>query len=101
MKTIQKKVYLTNRNSNRKGYILQERNPKTMALVRETLYSYDTVIAVMEKGKITLDSKYWDFSTTTGRHRNEFLCEGIEETRAKIKNGTYKLKEFEQPLRVY
>ena len=42
-------------------------------------------------GKITLDEYYWDYSTTTGKYRNQFLNEGIAETRKKIKAGTYVL----------
>ena len=36
-----------------------------------------------------LDSYYWDYSRTTGKYRNEFLGEGIEETRKKIEDGKY------------
>ena len=54
--------------------------------------SYDTVIAVRdEDGKITLDENSWDYSQTTSRYRNKFLCENTAETRRKIKNGIYKL----------
>lgn len=57
--------------------------------------SYNTVIAVKdEKGNVTLDERYWDYSRTTGKYRNQFLREGITETRKKIKNGTYKLKNL-------
>ena len=40
---------------------------------------------------ITLDENFWDYSTTTGKYRNQFLGEGIEETRKKIVSGEYKL----------
>ncbi|MBQ2176951.1 MAG: hypothetical protein II453_18490 [Alphaproteobacteria bacterium] len=54
--------------------------------------SYDTVIAVKdEDGKITLDENNWDYSTTTARYRNKFLCENTAETCRKIKNGIYQL----------
>ncbi len=54
--------------------------------------SYDTVIAVRdEDGKITLDENSWDYSQTTSRYRNKFLCENTAETRRKIKNGIYQL----------
>ena len=33
----------------------------------------------------------WDYSVTTGKYRNQFLGEGIKETREKIANGTYKI----------
>ena len=54
--------------------------------------SYDTIIAVRdEDGKITLDENMWDYSQTTSRYRNNFLCENTAETRRKIKNGIYQL----------
>lgn len=57
--------------------------------------SYDTVIAKRSKtGEVTLDSKSWNFSKTTGVYRNQFLNEGIAETRKNIKNNTYLLKEL-------
>ena len=55
--------------------------------------SYNSIIAFQDAktGKVTLDEKYWDYSTTTVRYRNQFLGEGINETRKKIKDGTYTL----------
>ena len=54
--------------------------------------SYKSIIAFCSNdGKITLDEYYWDYSTTTGKYRNQFLQEGIAETRKKIKAGTYTL----------
>ena len=38
-----------------------------------------------------LDKRYWNYSKTTSRYRNEFLGETSKETLAKINNGTYKL----------
>ena len=49
------------------------------------------IIVLNKNGKITLDSYYWDYSVTTGKYRNQFLNEGIAETRKKIKEGIYKL----------
>ena len=47
--------------------------------------SYDSVIAFKgDDNKITLDEYYWDYSRTTGVYRNQFLGEGIVNTRAKI-----------------
>jgi hypothetical protein len=51
--------------------------------------SYRSIIAKRSRGKIYLDEYYWDYSRTTGKYRNEFLNEGIAETRAKIKSGEY------------
>jgi len=53
--------------------------------------SYNSVIAVKKDGKIMLDSQYWDYSATTGKYRNQFLGEGIADTRQKIKDGIYVL----------
>ena len=57
--------------------------------------SYDTIIAISdEDGKITLDENNWDYSQTTARYRNNFLCENTAETRRKIKNGIYQLADL-------
>lgn len=54
--------------------------------------SYRSIIAFKPyNGKTQLDEYYWDFSRTTSKYRNEFLNEGIQETRKKIKNKEYKL----------
>lgn len=36
-----------------------------------------------------LDEKYWEYSKTTGRYRNQFLGERYAETKAKIESGEY------------
>ena len=53
--------------------------------------SYDSIIAFKPANgtSITLDSKTWDYSKTTGTYRNQFLGETKKETEVKIKNGTY------------
>lgn len=53
--------------------------------------SYNSVICVIENGVVTLDEYYWDYSKTTGKYRNIFLCETKKETERKIKEGIYKL----------
>lgn len=62
----------------------------------EYFQSYSSVIArkVYTPGGfvlVELDEKYWDYSTTTGKYRNQFLGETKKETLAKIKSGQYKL----------
>ena len=57
----------------------------------EYFQSYDSIIAFNNNGKITLDNNNWDYSRTTSKYRNEFLGEGIAETRAKIESGEYTL----------
>jgi len=56
--------------------------------------SYDSIIVAIKNGKITLDENTWDYSRTTGKYRNEFLGEYIEETRAKIESGEYELQNL-------
>ena len=52
--------------------------------------SYNSNIAFdLGGGKILLDSYYWDYSTTTGKYRNQFLGENKAETRKKIDSGEY------------
>jgi len=51
--------------------------------------SYSSIIAANINGKIYLDSNTWDYSTTTGKYRNQFLGEGIADTRKRIADGTY------------
>ena len=62
---------------------------------RQTFQSYDSVIAVKifweNETEITLDKDTWDYSTTTGKYRNQFLNESKKETQAKIDSGEYKL----------
>ena len=57
----------------------------------EYFQSYKSIIAKKSESKIYLDEYYWDYSTTTGKYRNEFLGEGITETRKKIASGEYVL----------
>jgi len=64
-------------------------------ITTETFQSYDSTIAVIfSSGVVLLDENTWDYSVTTGKYRNEFLGEGIAETRAKIKNGEYILTDL-------
>ena len=58
---------------------------------KEYFQSYNSLIAVKENGKITLDEYYWNYSRTTSKYRNEFLNELTDDTRKKIKDGIYKL----------
>jgi hypothetical protein len=65
---------------------------------KEVFQSYKSIIAERiiwnDRTDITLDKNYWDYSTTTGKYRNQFLGEGIEETRKKIASGEYKLDDL-------
>lgn len=69
------------------------------SLRTEWFQSYDTIIAQIDQatGEVTLDEKNWDYSATTGKYRNQFLGEGIAETRKKIASGEYKLANLNEP----
>lgn len=57
--------------------------------------SYDTIIAKIDKkGSVTLDKEKWNYSSTTSKYRNLFLGEDTKETKEKIKNKIYKLKNL-------
>jgi len=60
----------------------------------ELFLSYGTVIAKRINGKVTLDRVYWEYSRTTGYYRNQFLGEGIADTRKKIASGLYNLSNL-------
>lgn len=55
----------------------------------EIFQSYNSIIAKKENGKVFLDDKYWEYSKTTSKYRNEFLGESTAETREKINSGEY------------
>ena len=58
--------------------------------------SYRSIIAFIDKktGERTLDEYYWDYSRTTSKYRNQFLGEGVADTRSKIQSGEYKLADL-------
>ena len=57
--------------------------------------SYKSIVAKMSHdGQVTLDENYWNYSATTGKYRNQFLAEGIADTRKKIKSGEYILADL-------
>lgn len=63
-----------------------------------TFQSYKSVIARTHyDGRTELDKKYWDYSQTTGKYRNQFLGESKAETQAKIDSGEYILTDLNQP----
>jgi hypothetical protein len=41
-----------------------------------------------------IDKNKWDYSTTTGKYRNQFLGETKKETQAKIDSGEYILTDL-------
>ena len=59
--------------------------------------SYQTMIAkVGDCGAIYLDKNYWDYSTTTGKYRNQFLNMNKSETEKAIIAGKIQLKDLNQ-----
>ncbi len=58
---------------------------------RRWFQSYNSMIICIDHGKVTLDEKYWNYSTTTGKYRNMFLGEERKDTEKKIKEGKYLL----------
>ena len=58
--------------------------------------SYNSIIAFKpnDNRRTQLDAYYWDYSRTTGKYRNQFLNEGIADTRAKIESKEYLLTDL-------
>lgn len=55
---------------------------------REYFQSYDSVIACINaSGNIELDKRYWNYSKTTSKYRNQFLGMTTKEIEAGIKSG--------------
>ena len=55
---------------------------KSIIVMRITAHYRNSVV-------IKLDRDTWDYSTTTGKYRNQFLGETKKETQAKIDSGKY------------
>lgn len=53
--------------------------------------SYGRNIVKISPDGVFLDEKYWNFSKTTGKYRNEFLGEAKKVTDKKTKSGEYTL----------
>lgn len=56
--------------------------------------SYDTIIAIKDGGKLTLDKNYWNYSVTTSKYRNEFTGMNTAETKKAIKDGEIELADL-------
>lgn len=56
--------------------------------------SYSSPIAMRKNGKVYI-FKDWDYSTTTGKYRNDFLNENKKETLEKLKSGEYIAVDFD------
>jgi hypothetical protein len=72
----------------------------------EYFQSYDSIIVMRVPSNVIgnqwevsisgiyLDRTFWDYSTTTGKYRNQFLGETKKETQAKIDSGEYVLTDL-------
>ena len=56
--------------------------------------SYNSPIVMKKNGKVYI-FRNWDYSTTTGKYRNDFLGETKKETLQKLKSGKYIAVDFE------
>lgn len=64
--------------------------------IYKVLYSYDTIICITKGGYIHSLSKFWDFSKTTGKHRNMFLNRTKKELEMLIKEKMTYCSDIEQ-----
>lgn len=68
---------------------------------KSVFQSYDSIIVEIVTfnsgtSETRLDVRYWDYSVTTSKYRNQFLGETKKETQAKIDSGEYKLVDLNQ-----
>lgn len=67
----------------------------------KTVYfqSYNTLVAIVRNGKVTIDEYQWQYgSQTTAAYRNRFLGESTKETAQKIACGEYRLKHLDSRI---
>lgn len=58
------------------------------------LKSYNTTIAMRKGQEVIIDLRYYNYSASTGKHRNYFLNETLKDTDKKIKSGEYKTADL-------
>lgn len=67
-------------------------------LSRRVFQSYESIIVRItvweDETRVELDKNKWDYSTTTGKYRNQFLGESKREIEKKIKSGEYQLVDL-------
>ncbi len=64
------------------------------------LKSYDRIIVVKKGGEIYLNADYYDYSTTTAKHRNLFLGVDSKQFNKNLREGRYKLVSDEEIIRL-
>jgi len=78
-------------------YVIEANDDNTDLVSNYSIFqSYDSSIVLKNHntGKVFLDEKYWNYSVTTSKYRNQFLGESTKETQAKIDSGEYKLVDL-------
>ena len=58
------------------------------------LKSYNTTIAMRKGQEVIIDLRYYNYSASTGKHRNYFLGETLKDTDKKIENGEYQTADL-------
>ena len=56
--------------------------------------SYETTIARIKNGNVTLDEKALDYSRTTSKYLYLFLNRDRKEIKKRIENGTYRIEDL-------
>ena len=57
--------------------------------------SYKSIIVKINKrDEISLDEKYWDYSRTTSKYRNDFLNMTTKEIKQQIEDGRIRLENL-------
>lgn len=81
---------MTSRSGNKVAnqFIIEDQN-KTYFQSYNTTIVKKTILCDQTKPMLIELDPNWDYSTTTGKYRNQFLGETKKETEAKIKDGTY------------
>ena len=72
----------------------------------KTFVSYGSKIVYKSKDRaddglpleIVMDDRYWDYSRTTGKYRNEFMNMGVQQVRDHIKTGRIKIGDLNREL---
>jgi hypothetical protein len=78
---------ITNLTSNKGNTIANQFEIRTETAVY--FQSYKSIIVKIENGITYLDSRFWNYSKTTSKYRNQFLDESTKETEKKMKEGIY------------
>lgn len=66
---------------------------------KSTFQSYNSIIATITNGAVTLDPMFWDYSVTTLKYLKQFLNTTItkKEIQARIDSGEYKTANLNKP----